>query len=559
MVYRCSYMLRFMLAAAIGCLMSTGSVFFSVDAFAQTPAVTLAPVITTIAGNGTAGSSGDGGQATSAAVNGPSATAIDAAGNIYIADAYTSRVRKIDTTGVISTVVGNGICNFSGDGGPAASAQVCQPYGVAVDNVGNVYIADTYNYRIRKINSSGIISTIAGNGTATFSGDGGLSVNAAVNAPSGVTVDSAGNLYIADAGNYRVRKINSSGIISTVAGNGSVGFSGDGGLAVNASFSTTYSVAVDPAGNIYISDIYNTRIRKVNTAGIVSTIGGNGSVGFSGDGGPATSAQISNPYGITVDAAGNVYIADTYNNRVRFINSNSGIISTIAGTGVGGFSGDGGAPTSAELFDPYGVTVDAKGNVYVADINNQRVRKLQQSILNFGTINVGLLSPPQNLYLKIVNTATITSISIPQSEGGAQEYIVGTVSGCPTLVALLANTVCTVPVTFAPAYPGLRGVPIIITTSLGTFSFSLTGIGSSSQVTLSPGIINTVAGNGTSVFSGDGGPATSAGMLTPSAVARDDAGNMYIATYDTTIRKVTPGGTITTVAGNGTTCANPTA
>jgi sugar lactone lactonase YvrE len=556
-MYRCSYMLRFTLATAISCLMAVGSVFFSVDAFGQTPAITLAPVITTIAGNGTAGSGGDGGPATSAAINGPSATAIDAAGNIYIADAYSSRVRKIDITGTISTIVGNGICNFSGDGGPATSAMVCQPYGVAVDNAGNVYIADTYNYRIRKINSSGIISTIAGNGTATFSGDGGPSVSAAVNAPSGVTVDAAGNIYIADAGNYRVRKINSSGIISTVAGNGSAGFSGDGGPAVKASFSTTYSVAVDPAGNIYISDIYNTRIRKVNTAGIVSTIGGNGSYGFSGDGGPATNAQISNPYGITVDAAGEVYIADTYNNRVRFINT-SGIMSTIAGTGVGGFSGDGGAPTSAQLFDPYGVTVDAKGNVYVADINNQRVRKLQQSILNFGTINVGQSSSPQNIYLKIGNAATITSISIPQSKGGAQEYIVGTVSGCPTLIALLANTVCTVSVTFAPAYSGLRGVPIIITTSLGTFSFSLTGIGSAPQLAVAPGTINTVAGNGTGVFSGDGGPATSAGMLTPSGVAIDDPGNMYIATYDNRIRKVVPSGTITTVAGNGTTCANPT-
>jgi sugar lactone lactonase YvrE len=555
---RCSYRLRFTLVTATSCLLAVGGNFFNVDAFGQTPAITLAPVITTIAGNGTAGSGGDGGPATSAAINGPSATAIDAAGNIYIADAYASRVRKIDTTGTISTIVGNGICNFAGDGGPAKSAMVCQPYGVAVDNAGNVYVADTYNYRIRKINSSGIISTIAGNGTATFSGDGGPSVNAAVNAPSGLTVDAAGNIYIADAGNYRVRKINSSGIISTIAGNGVAGFSGDGGPAVNASFSTTYSVAVDPAGNIYISDIYNGRIRKVNTAGIVSTIGGNGVVGFSGDGGPATSAQISNPYGITVDAAGNIYIADTYNNRVRLITSSSGIISTIAGTGVGGFSGDGGAPTSAQLFDPYGVTVDGMGNIYVADINNQRVRKLQQSILNFGTINVGQSSSPQNLYLKIEHAATITSISIPQSEGAAQEYILGTITGCPVQIGLLANTVCTVPVTFAPAYPGLRGVPIIVTTSLGIFSFSLTGIGSSPQVAISSGIINTVAGNGSGIFSGDGGAATAAGMLTPSGVARDSAGNMYIATYNNRIRKVVPGGTITTVAGNGTTCANPT-
>ena len=168
---RCFYRLRFTLLTAASCLIAVGSLFPGVDAFGQTPAITLAPVITTIAGNGTAGSGGDGGPATSAAINGPSATAIDSAGNIYIADAYASRVRKIDTTGTISTIVGNGICNFAGDGGPAKNAMVCQPYGVAVDNAGNVYVADTYNYRIRKINSSGIISTIAGNGTATQTRD----------------------------------------------------------------------------------------------------------------------------------------------------------------------------------------------------------------------------------------------------------------------------------------------------------------------------------------------------------------------------------------------------
>ena len=542
--------------AVVVSLIVTGGTSFCAKADAQTSPVTLAPVITTIAGNGTANFLGDGGPATAASLNGPAATAVDSAGNVYMANAYSSRIRKVDTNGLISTIVGNGSCNFGGDEGPATSATICQPYGVAVDNSGNVFIADTYNHRIRKVNSSGIISTIVGNGTPSFSGDGGQSVNATVNSPTGVAVDATGNIFIADSGNYRIRMIRPNGIISTVAGNGNAGFSGDGRPAINASFNTTRSVAVDTAGNIYIADIYNTRIRKVDTSGIISTITG-GSYGFSGDGGPAVDAQISNSYGVNVDAIGNVYFVDTYNNRVRKIDT-TGIISTIAGNGTGGFAGDGGAPSSAQLNGPYGVTVDAMGNVYIADTNNQRIRKVQESTLNFGTIPVGHTSATQNLYLEVQNGVSVSSITVPQSEGGAQEYVIGTVSGCPLLVTLSANTVCTVPITFAPAYPGLRGVPLVVTASVGTFSFSLIGIGLSAQTVISPGIIDTVAGNGNSVFGGDGGPASSAGMLTPSGVARDKAGNMYIATYDARIRKVDRSGTITTVAGNGTTCPDPT-
>jgi sugar lactone lactonase YvrE len=543
----CSRAFYYALAAAIGGLIA-GSGFVGVDARAQTLAITVAPSIRTIAGDGTAGASGDGGPAINAKLNGPSDMAVDSKGNVYIADAYSSRVRKVDQNGVISTVAGTGSCTYNGDGIPAVTASVCQPYGIDVDAAGNLYIADTYNSRVRKVDTSGTISTIAGTGTGGFGGDGGLATSAAVNTPTEVAVDAAGNLFIADRGNYRVRKIDTSGIISTVAGNGSAGYSGDGGPAVNASFNTIWSVEVDAAGNLYVSDIYNSSIRKINTSGIVSTLTGGG-YGFSGDGGPATNAQISNSYGLGVDAAGNVYIADTYNNRIRKI-STGGIITTIAGNGIGGFSGDGGAPTSAAINNPFAVTVDAMGNIYIADINNQRIREIQQSISPFGAINVGQSSSPQQISLQINQALTISSISVPLSEGGSQEFNVGSIMGCAIGVGVAAGAICVVPVTFAPGFAGERSAPLVIVTNLGTFTFGLNGIGLAPEVTISPGVMVTVAGNGNS-FSGDNGPATSAGMSSPSGVTRDIAGNMYIATLDNRVRKVASGGTITTVAGNG--------
>jgi sugar lactone lactonase YvrE len=556
----CSCRLHFALALAIGCLIATGGFLPSADVFAQTPAITVPPVINTIAGNGTGGYGGDGGSAINAELNGPGDMAVDAGGNVYIADAYNSRIRKIDPSGIISTIAGNGSCVFGGDGGPSTSAMVCEPYGVAVDAVGNLYVADTYNNRIREINASGIISTIAGNGTGGFSGDGGPATSAEISEPTAVAVDSTGHVYIADRGNYRIRKIDPSGTISTIAGTGTIGEAGDGGPALDASFDTVWDVAVNAAGDVYIADVYDNVIRKIDhTTQIISKAAGTGSFGFGGDGGPATSALVSNTYGVSVDAAGNVYISDTYNQRVRKIDTN-GIISTIAGNGTASFGGDGGLATSAELNDPYGITVDASGNVYIADINNERIRKVRLSIspAPFPGTSVGQTSS-QNVYLVINQPVTISSFSIPQSEGGAHEYAVGTVTGCPIGSALTAGTICTIPVTFSPAFPGLRDVPLVVTTTIaGEFSFGLTGTGTAPQIALLPGIIQTVAGNGTSGFSGDNGPATAAGMTTPAGVARDSAGNMYIATYDNRIRKVAPGGTITTVAGNGTACVDPT-
>ena len=377
--------------------------------------------ISTVAGSGTGGFSGDGAAATAARLQNPQGVALDGAGNLYIADAGNNRIRKVDSSGNISTVAGTGTGGFGGDSGAATAAQLSEPSGgvaldgagnlyiadtsnhrirkvdsdgnittvagreqlsnpqsVALDGAGNLYIADTGNNRIHKVDSSGNISTVAGTGTAGFSGDSSAATAALLNTPADVAPDGAGNLYITDRGNERIRKVDSAGVISTVAGSGTAGFSGDGGAATAAQLNEPYGVAVDSSGNLYIAEWNNNRIRKVNSAGVISTVAGTGTAGFSGDGGAATAAQLSNPQDVALDAAGNLYIADVNNNRIRKVNS-AGVISTVAGTGTAGFSGDGGAATSAQLHWPRGVALDGAGNLYIADNNNHRIRKVDSS------------------------------------------------------------------------------------------------------------------------------------------------------------------------------------
>ena len=346
-----------------------------VSLFAQT-----AGTIQTVAGGGSQTFSGDGGPATQAALNVPVDVFVDQAGNLFIADQYNNRIRKVAPDGTISTVAGTGVAGFSGDGGPAVNAQLNTPTGIFGDSSGNLYIGDVANQRIRKVNASGMITTLAGNGSQGYGGDGGPATNATLYNASRVAVDASGNVYLADQSNHRIRKVTPGGIITTFAGNGagtpaSGAFSGDGGPAVDASLNNPTAVAVDGTGAVYISDQFNQRIRKVAVNGTIATIAGTGNAGFGGDGGPASGATLKYPGGITLDSAGNLYFNDDLNFRTRMISA-TGTISTIAGSGVQGFSGDGGAATSANLNGNFGVALDLLGNMYIADSTNNRIREV---------------------------------------------------------------------------------------------------------------------------------------------------------------------------------------
>ncbi|HXD92306.1 MAG TPA: gliding motility-associated C-terminal domain-containing protein [Bacteroidia bacterium] len=364
---------------------------------------TKAQIITTIAGNGfgapsNGGYSGDGGQATNAEFYFPFSLSLDAGGNIYVADAYNRVIRKINTAGIITTVAGGGF-NGLGDGGQATAANLWNPTQAFFDATGNMYIVDNGHNRIRLVSTTGIISTIAGNGQTGFGGDGGPATAAKLHGPQYVTFDASGNLYIADVGNNRIRKINTTGIISTIAGTGTAGFSGDGGQATAAKLNGPDGVTFDTNGNLYVADYSNNRIRMVNTAGIINTIVGTRVAGFSGDGGQATVAQINGPNdGIVFDALGNFYIPDALNNCVRKVNT-LGIISTIAGTGTAGFSGDGGSALAAELNYPGGVALDSSlCNLYIADLYNNRIR-----VVSNAEVTITVNSPS----VCIGNTATL--------------------------------------------------------------------------------------------------------------------------------------------------------
>ena len=472
---------------------SSGNLYISDSGNNKIRKVDSSGIITTVAGNGTNGYSGDGGSATSAELSNPQGIALDSSGNLYIADSTNHRIRKVNTSGNISTIVGTGTQGFFGDGDSATSAQLYSPTAIVLDSSGNLYISDSGNHRIRKV-VAGNITTIAGTGTQGFSGDGGSASTADLYIPNGIALDSSGNLYIGENGTYRIRKV-VAGIITTVAGTGTAGYSGDGGLATSAEIGTIPGVTVDSSGNLYMADEMNKRIRKIDSSGFITTVAGNGISGYSGDGGSATSAELGSVRGIAIDSSGNLYITDPTNNVIRKVVA--GIITTIAGTDR--HSGDGGSATNAELDFPNGIASDSSGNVYIADSFNHRIRKINTS--------------------GIITTLVGTGKAGYSGDGG-------------------------------PATSAQLDSPRKIVFHLGNLYILDTGNFRIRKVN-SSGIITTVAGNGTQGFSGDGGPATTAELSPPQGIALDSSGNLYI-TDSSRIRKVNTSGTISTIVGTGT-------
>jgi uncharacterized repeat protein (TIGR01451 family) len=588
---------------------SSGNVFFPSPNLNAVFKADPTGVVTRIAGTGDSGYSGDSGPALSAELNSPSGVAVDSAGNVYVADSGNQRVRKVDTSGNITTVAGSGGCCFGGDGGPATGALLANPTGLAVDGAGNLYIGDTYNQRIRQVSATGIITTVAGNGSYGFSGDGGAAGAAQLGDPYGVAVDAAGNLYIADSNNFRVRMVSASGIISTVAGNGACCFSGDGGAAKSAELDSPNGVALDTAGNLYIADRYGDRIRKVSAGGTISTVAGNGSYGYSGDGHSATTAQFRYPQGVAADASGNIYIADSGNSRIREVNaagivstlvggaigdgglgvfgllnqpggvvrdnagntyisdtnnsrirqvSANGTISTVAGTGAAGFSGDGGAAAGAQFNNPQGLALDASGNLYVADAGNYRVRKIDGS----GNITTVAGNGVCCGHTGDGGAATAAQIGSPYAvavDASGNLYIADVSNNVIRKVAS-SGTIATAAGNGAFGFSGDGGAatsakldgPYGVAVDAAGNLYIADRFNSRVRMVSSTGTITTFAGTGACCTLGDGGAATSAFLDSPTGVAVDGAGNLYIAdTFNERVRKVDGTGTINTVAGNG--------
>ncbi len=374
--------------------------------------------ITTYAGTGTPGYGGDDGPATAARLYLPMEIAADAAGNLYIADYGNHRIRKVAAaTGIISTAAGTGEAGFSGDGGPAAEAQLDNPTGVAADAAGNLFIVDRENQRLRRVDAAtGIITTVAGTGVAGSTGDGGPAAAAGLHNPYAVAVDAAGSLFITEQGSNRVRRIDAAtGIITAFAGTGAAGYSGDGGPATEATLQAPYGVEADPSGSVYVADLYNHCVRRVDAAtGIITTAAGTGAAGLGADGVPAAESAFDCPIGLAFDAAGNLLVAEYANHRVRAVNPATGLVTTIAGNGTQGFSGDGGPATGAQLSWPYGVAVDGPGQMFVADFGNARIRRASA-----GTV-APADGPPYTLTISPVPAGgRVQGAGIRCGEGGA--------------------------------------------------------------------------------------------------------------------------------------------
>ncbi len=529
---------------------------------------TVDGLLRTIAGTGVAGFSGDGGPATSARINLSAdgdprrGIAVDASGNIYFSDIGNHRVRKIDTNGVLTTAAGTGVAGYSGDGGPATAARLNQPAGIFLDRSGNLLIADSLNYRVRRVSPSGTITTIVGTGQRAFCGDGGPAVSACLSEVSGVYVDSGGLIILADKNNQRIRLVNNSGTISTIAGSGTLGFSGDGGPPRSAALDFPSAIFLDPSGNLVIADRQNKRIRTV-ASGVINTVAGNGNFKFSGDAGPATSATMNDPYGTLLDPAGNLYIAEGGNSRIRKM-SPDGTLTTIAGTGILATTGDGGLAVNASVRQPVSLARDSAGNIYFLDLNAFRVRKINpQGIISTfaGTGSKGYsgdggpatsatfnfdedFAYPYGLAVDSAGSVYIADAANHRVRRVNASGIINTYAGNGQAGFAGDN---------GPATAASLNSPTGLAMDSSGNLYIADRENNRIRRVSTTGTITTIAGTGTPGFSGDGGPATSAALNKPQNVALDGAGGIYIADrLNRRVRQVSAAGTISTVVGRGT-------
>jgi sugar lactone lactonase YvrE len=545
----------------------TGNIYVADKDSSTIRKITIDGMIQRMAGDGQPGYFGDNGPATSARVDHPEGLAIDAAGNLYIADTGNSVVRRIDPFGIITTWAGTTDRNYAGDGGPAWQASLNGPEGVAVDGSGFVYIADTFNNRIRRVSGDGTITTFAGNGTPGSFGDNGPALAASFFLPTDVAVGPSGGVYIADLGNSRIRVVND-GVLSTVAGSPLGSDPVDGRLALTVRLAGPTGVAVDSAGVIYFAegsigsgsglDVGDYRIWKVTTTdNVLFNAAGNGIASYSGDGGLASRAQVNTPANIVVDAAGNVYFADSQNNRIRRI-SPAGMIDTVAGTGVRGFSGDGGPATAATLNGPMGVSIGPAGALYIADSGNNRIRIILGGTIAtiVGNGNAGLFGDG--------GPALKAALHAPQSmvvDSNYNMYIADTlnqtirrVSPDGTIDSFTGNTPG-----FSgdngPAAQALLNFPTSVALDAANNVYVVDqGNRRIRRISAATGVITTVAGS-EFPFLGDGGMAVYARLDKPQAVAVDGLGNLYVSdAVQNRIRKIDTAGGISTVAGTGDCC-----
>ncbi|MCH8311832.1 MAG: hypothetical protein IID17_02465 [Nitrospinae bacterium] len=525
-------------------------------------------MITRFAGTGESGYSGDGGPALEATLKIPAGLLTDNKGNVYIADRENHVVRMVNRKGIITTIAGNGTAGFSGDGGPAVKASLNFPSGLALDSKGNLYISDRSNNRIRMVNRKGIINTYAGNGEDGYGGDSGPALKARIDRPFGLAIDKKDNLYIADRRNNRIRKINPSGIITTVAGDGGFFYMGDNGPAYRASIAGPTGVAVDDKGNIYIADRNNNRIRVVDKQGMIRTIAGTGQQDYNGDSELSRDTNLYLPFGVAVDKKGRLLIIDRSHYRIRRIDPIKGKVETLAGNGRKNFAGDGGPATGANLNFPHGIAVDKKGNIIFSDKGHYRIRKISPSGIiqtiagngNRGNVGDGIPAMQASLF-------SVQSLILNSRE---EIYFVSP-SGFISMIryiddkGIIHTFVQTADKKYLAALNSNQSQGLSMKNKIAMITqfsdivfdkddniYAADRINHQIRKIDTHGNVSTVAGTGESDYDGDGGPAAKAAFRDPRALAMDEEGNLYIAdTANNRIRKIDTKGIISTIAGTG--------